>query len=517
MNKIYLFLIVSLFSNTLFAQMGFYKVYSLHDNTRPIGLCQTLDGKFMMTGTRQTFTANNDGMLFFKLDQNGNYLFHKSYDSSGNIDYGKNVIACADSGFLFVGTSRSFYPSNNYDIWVVKTDKTGAMEWSKTIDGGLQTPDVGENAIQAPNGSYIVTGIIDYNTGALSGDAYVVNLNATGGIVWKKKLTYSNNQEANLLAKGNTGFYMSGFNGVYATTAVKATVTRMDYNGTLLWQKNYDIPNYATVKGIDVTTDQGCIVTTTNSIFKVDTNGVVAWSYAYNSNTNYSLSKVRELYNGSFIAIGSYEPGGAVSAVLYKFDNMFNIEWIKSYGPQFISNGNVEILSNGEGYAFAGIGTPVVAGLSPTCALIKTDTNGVSPCYSTMVMPQNMTITTQAATITNNTITPATVGYIFAQYWLTEPTSVLNSASRCLATGVENGIAESALMVYPNPSQGLFTVELNTESTLTIADISGRIVYSTKCQSGINHIDVQQLTSGVYFLTAQQSNGTIATQKIVIE
>jgi hypothetical protein len=501
----------------LSAQVPFYKVFDLHDNIRPVNVCATLDGKFMMTGTRLSFAANQDGLLMTKVDESGNYLFHKVFDTTNKLDYGKSVLACADSGFLFVGSSRSYVPSNLFDVWVVKTDKNGVMEWSKTIDGGTSTVDMGESAMQAPDGSFIVTGIIDYNTGALSGDAFVVNLSPTGSIVWKKRLVYSNKQEADLLGKGNTVFYLSGFNGVYSTTAVQATLTRMDYSGNLLWQKRYDLPNYATVTGIHVTPDEGCIATTTNSIFKVDSTGTIQWSYSYSTGSGYSLRKVVPLPSGGYLGVGNYSPGGSVSGVLYKLDAGFNNEWIKSYGPQFSSTGDVLVLPNNAGFVMAGIGTPNVPGFTPRMALIRTDSNGAAPCFVNTVLPQNLTITSQSGSPITNTVNPTNVGYIFAQYSLMEPVVVQNFADRCTPTAVPEEAAVESLILYPNPATKMCTIELLESAYIIGYDMLGRVVHTQEGSTGKNRLELFGQSPGTYMVEAKMLTGTTLRAKLILE
>jgi len=80
------------------------------------------------------------------------------------------------------------------------------------------------------------------------------------------------------------------------------------------------------------------------------------------------------------------------------------------------------------------------------------------------------------------------------------------------------------LMVFPNPSQGIFSVVFNSSNNgptpVVIADISGRVVFETLVNTtyGNNEfvIDQQQLSSGIYFIKAGQSENA-RYSKIIIQ
>ncbi|MEN8817355.1 MAG: S8 family serine peptidase [Nonlabens sp.] len=75
--------------------------------------------------------------------------------------------------------------------------------------------------------------------------------------------------------------------------------------------------------------------------------------------------------------------------------------------------------------------------------------------------------------------------------------------------------------IYPNPSNGLFTVsssnDLDGDATINVVDLNGRVVFTKDIQnaSRLNEtIDVQNLTSGLYLLQIQ--SGTSRTVKKII-
>jgi hypothetical protein len=74
-------------------------------------------------------------------------------------------------------------------------------------------------------------------------------------------------------------------------------------------------------------------------------------------------------------------------------------------------------------------------------------------------------------------------------------------------------------MVYPNPTTGDVTIKLTQPSGFgyKISDITGKIVVSAEGSANIDTILVpmQNLQSGLYFLTIQTKEGQQLTKKLV--
>lgn len=87
-------------------------------------------------------------------------------------------------------------------------------------------------------------------------------------------------------------------------------------------------------------------------------------------------------------------------------------------------------------------------------------------------------------------------------------------------TSVKPGIIKPeprGLKVYPNPTSGHFFVESADDGILTIADLSGKIVFRSSVEAGERSFNVSNigLSKGIYMLTIQ-SNGNQSTTKLVV-
>lgn len=85
---------------------------------------------------------------------------------------------------------------------------------------------------------------------------------------------------------------------------------------------------------------------------------------------------------------------------------------------------------------------------------------------------------------------------------------------------IEKHFEENELQVYPNPSDGTFTISCWSSSlenpAITITDVSGRVVYTKNLSSSTKELKLStQLPSGVYFLSKTTGNHVV-TKKLVI-
>ena len=70
-------------------------------------------------------------------------------------------------------------------------------------------------------------------------------------------------------------------------------------------------------------------------------------------------------------------------------------------------------------------------------------------------------------------------------------------------------------LIYPNPSNGTFSVLLSKNADVEIVNVSGQKVYSNKFNKGEHFITLNQ-PNGVYFVTFKNKGKQISTSKLVI-
>jgi hypothetical protein len=128
-----------------------------------------------VAGTTWSFGAGNGDIFLIKTDANGNVQWAKTYGGT-YWDWAFSVRQTSDGGYIVAGTTWSF-GAGDYDIFLIKTDANGNIQWAKTYGG------IDENGAfsvqQISDGGYIVAGY----TGSFGvGGAFLVKTDANGNI-----------------------------------------------------------------------------------------------------------------------------------------------------------------------------------------------------------------------------------------------------------------------------------------------------------------------------------------------
>jgi hypothetical protein len=113
---------------------------------------------------------------------------------------------------------------------------------------------------------------------------------------------------------------------------------------------------------------------------------------------------------------------------------------------------------------------------------------------------------------TNSTFTPTVSG----NYAVTINYLSCSSTSDCAPIQV-NGIDDNNLgmVIYPNPSNGLFTVEAPEKGVIAIYDVFGKLLWSNTFKQGKNSCNLEFLASGNYLIKFKSDNA-VSTARITI-
>ena len=141
---------------------------------------QTSDGGYIIAGETLSFGAGGDVYLV-KTDASGNMTWSQTFGGV-NSDAGSSVQQTSDGGYIIAGLTDSF-GAGSRDVYLVKTDASGNMIWSQTF-GGVHY-DAGSSVQQTSDGGYIITGET-FSFGAGSQDVYLVKTDTSGNMTWSK-------------------------------------------------------------------------------------------------------------------------------------------------------------------------------------------------------------------------------------------------------------------------------------------------------------------------------------------
>ncbi|MCC6288183.1 MAG: T9SS type A sorting domain-containing protein [Chitinophagaceae bacterium] len=181
---------------------------------------QIADGGFLVVGASDSFdgdTRLNEylgdyDVWLVKLDISGNIQWKKRYgDNFGNFAY--SIDKTVDGGYIICGSSDNGDISGHYgkvDSYIIKIDATGNLQWQNTFGG--TAADRGYSAKQTSDGGYIMVGSTFSNNGDITNhhgavDCWVIKVSATGILQWQKTLGGSGIDEGSSIQQTSDGGY----------------------------------------------------------------------------------------------------------------------------------------------------------------------------------------------------------------------------------------------------------------------------------------------------------------------
>jgi uncharacterized delta-60 repeat protein len=214
----------------------------------------------------------------------------KTY-GGGNSDSDCSIQQTSDGGYVVAGRTYSF-GVGSADFWVLKLNPDGTVGWEKTYGGTGQdwASSIQETSSHLGPDGYIVAGTTD-SFGAVWQDMWLVRLNTDGTVAWQRIFDLGVSELATAVRQtADEGYIVAGYSAVEPGTA-DVWIIRLDANGNIVWQNTYGGTGWDTASSIEQTDDGGYIVAgQTDSfgagnydvwVFKLDSDGNVEWEKTY--------------------------------------------------------------------------------------------------------------------------------------------------------------------------------------------------------------------------------------------
>jgi hypothetical protein len=145
---------------------------------------------------------SNLDLLVVRLDADGNVLWSRTYGGS-ETEGGRRILAGPGGTFFIVGRTASFEAEGD-DIWVLAIDGEGAILWQKVI-GGSASDWAGSAAVTADGGLVIAGETWSFPESEADVRAFLLRLDGTGGVLWKKGLGVDADFKAAAVVEGGDG------------------------------------------------------------------------------------------------------------------------------------------------------------------------------------------------------------------------------------------------------------------------------------------------------------------------
>ena len=143
---------------------------------------QTADGGYIFGGDTRSFGTGSSDFWLVKTDNNGIELWNRTFGGDDN-DRAYSVQQTSDGGFILAGVTRSLHW---YDCWLVKTDNEGVEMWNRTI--GPNEDNSPHSILQTPDGGYIIAGETGSAESGGYNDMWLVRTDPDGYVQWEMTL-----------------------------------------------------------------------------------------------------------------------------------------------------------------------------------------------------------------------------------------------------------------------------------------------------------------------------------------
>lgn len=473
--------------------------------------------------------------------------WQKSFGGSG-IEEAAAVTQTSDGGYLTVGFTQSNdgNVSGNHggkDVWILKTDASGTMQWQKTLGGS--SDDAASGVTKTADGGYIIAGYTKSNNGDVSGnhgleDAWIVKLDAIGTIKWQHVLGGSLSDKAtSVQATKDGGCIVAGYmgshdsNGLTNKGETDGWIVKLTAGGSIEWQKMIGGSGLDVFYSIQQTADGGFIAGGNTSSFdgdlsggnanqsnydslavKFDASGNIEWHKTLGGSGEDAAYNILQSPDG-----GYFMTGYTVSTNILRYhgncdlwaarlDAAGNSIWQKALGGTLIDQGFHSLLCENGDYivaGFTGANDGDVEGNHGNCDfwMLRLNDNGDIKWQKTMGGTLLDRATCMAKTNDNGYVlagfTWSTDGQITKNYGNDDFWVVKLFAETNLSTPT---FKKDAMVLFPNPAKSYVTVHFPDgikPEHITVYDVLGKIVMNHK---GDEKLEIENLETGQYFIEA---------------
>jgi hypothetical protein len=246
------------------------------------------------------------------------------------------------------------------------------------------------------------------------------------------------------------------------------------------------------------------ISNTSYSIWGISTEGCTSNSFAISNVTVNPLPNVA--VNSGSICLGesftiqpagafNYSISGGIWVVNPVVTSIFTVSGMSTLGCQGSAISTV-VVNSLPVLGIFGIPTIICAGEEVTLSVTGANTYSWSNGFtgSSLIINPILTTTYSLTGINIEGCSASTVAII--------------NVDPCLGINNQN-LSSSFLVLYPNPNNGVFVIEVNEASNIKIYNSLGQQLIELKLVKGQNNVDLNYLTNGIYVISFQNLDSTL--------
>ena len=271
------------------------------------------DGNYLVVGERKedVVYGNGAGGVIFKIDADGNEIWNKKYGGPEG-DMLRHIQSVNSGGFITCGVTRSF-GAGFIDGYVVKIDNDGNVEWQNNFGGAGY--EVFKQIYPTVDGGYITAGYSN-SDGLGSYDIWILKLDNSGNMEWEERIGDAGSNRMHYFCPTSDGNYILTGETENTSGAMELFAMKIDPLANIIWEHIYPATVEGEGKYIEETSDGGFIISGSDSnslsgpwqtdgwVIKIDENGEFMFDYFVHSSASDVVHIVRQLSAGTYIAAG---------------------------------------------------------------------------------------------------------------------------------------------------------------------------------------------------------------------
>jgi parallel beta-helix repeat protein len=415
-----------------------------------------------------------------------NYHFNQGVDAGTNT----SVTTLTDaSGNTNTGTLTNFTLTSTTSNWVAP--------------GGVVSGSVTPANLTPTVGSTVTNSVI------CSGNSTTLNGTGADSYSWTNGVTdataFSPTVTATYTVTG-TNTLTGCFNTALNTVTVNALPTITVSSGSICSGQSYTIIANGATTYTSVPSLTGPVVsptiTTNYSITGTDANGCVSSNTAVSTVTVNNLPTI-SVNSGSICAGNSFTmtPSGAST---YTYSNGSAVVTPTSNASYNVTGTDANgCISSSAAVSSVTVNALPIVMATTNNTLLCTGNSATLTATGAISYTWNTSATTTVIAVSPTTTVTYTVNGTDAN-GCSNVATVTQSVSTC--AGIEALSNDAAIKLYPNPNNGLFTIELTSPSKVTVTNALGQIVITETFEAGNHNLDILNQSNGVYFVKIIENN-----------
>jgi hypothetical protein len=300
----------------------FQRTYGFEGYNYGRGAFQTGDGGYIILGD-VSGSGRNTNIYLVKTDTLGKIEWDKRIGDT-SIYWASDFKIAHDKGYIIAGYTDKVL-GNGYDVLLIKTDSLGNEQWEKTYGGADW--DMGYSVIEDKQHHYLIAGeTFSYSFG--NGEVYLIKTDSVGDTIWTKHYGGAGNNIAYSIDTSHSSNYIvAGAIQRIADSTYDAYLLKINNNGDTVWTKTFgDSLNnqFYCARQIDDSSYIMCGETQEYGthpfynawVVKTDTLGNIRWTHVSTNPNNCGYSDIKRSWNNGLVAVGYTYAWGAGSSDL---------------------------------------------------------------------------------------------------------------------------------------------------------------------------------------------------------